>query len=77
MRSAATTYQTIRSKNTGDFQSINDSLMGREKEAHEAALEVLKIDPEYSLKNLAKILPMKNQNKLKRGSEALRKAGLK
>ncbi len=30
------------------------SLMGREKDANEAALEVLKIDPEFSLKNVAK-----------------------
>jgi adenylate cyclase len=53
------------------------SLMGREKEAHEAALEVLKIDPEFSLKKLAKALPSKNQDRLKRYIEALRKAGLK
>lgn len=53
------------------------SLMGREKDAHEAALEVLKIDPEFSLRNLAKASPMKNQDELKRYIEALRKAGLK
>ena len=53
------------------------SLMGREKEAHEAALEVLKIDPEFSLKKLAKTMPFKNQDRLKRSIEALRKAGLK
>ena len=53
------------------------SLMGREKDAHEAALEVLKIDPEFSLRNVAKGFPMKNQDELKRFIEALRKAGLK
>ncbi len=53
------------------------NLMGREKEAHEAALELLKIDPEFSLKNFAKTLPMKNQDKKERVIEALRKAGLK
>ena len=53
------------------------SYMGREKEAHEAALEVLKIDPEFSLKNLAKTLPIKNPDRLKRYIERLRKAGLK
>jgi len=53
------------------------SLMGREKEAHEAALAVLKIDPEFSLKKFAKAAPLKNQNELKRYIEALRKAGLK
>lgn len=53
------------------------SLMGREKDAHEAALEVLKIDPELSLKKLAKVVPMKNQDELKRYIGAMRKAGLK
>ena len=53
------------------------SLMGREKEAHEAALELLEIDPEFSLKYLAKTLPSKNQDGPKRYIEALRKAGLK
>jgi len=53
------------------------SLMGREKDAHEAALEVLKIDPEFSLRKLTKASPMKNQDELKRYTEALRKAGLK
>jgi len=53
------------------------SLMGREKDAHEATLEVLKIDPELSLGNFTKTLPMKNQDELKRFIEALRKAGLK
>jgi len=53
------------------------SLMGREKDAHEVALEVLKIDPEFSLRNVAKGFPMKNQDELERFIEALRKAGLK
>jgi adenylate cyclase len=53
------------------------SLMGREKEAHESALEVLKIDPEFSLKKFAKTIPFKNQDRVKRVIEALRKAGLK
>ena len=53
------------------------SLMGREKESHEAALEVLKIDPEFSLKKFAKTVPSKDQDRLKRYIEALRKAGLK
>ena len=53
------------------------SYMGREKEAHEAALEVLKIDPEFSPKKSVKTLPIKNQDKLKRYIEALHKAGLK
>jgi adenylate cyclase len=54
--------------------TVTYSLMGREKEAHEAALELLKIDPEFSLKNLGKTFPAKN---IKIYIEALRKAGLK
>ena len=51
--------------------------MGREKDAHEAALAVLKIDPEFSLKKFEKVAPLKNQDELKRYIEALRNAGLK
>ena len=51
--------------------------MGREKEAHKAGLEVLKIDPEFSLKKFAKVVPFKNQDRKERYIEALRKAGLK
>ena len=50
--------------------------MGHEKEAHEAALELLKIDPEFSLKKFAKTVSSKNQDRLKRYIEALRKAGI-
>jgi tetratricopeptide (TPR) repeat protein len=57
--------------------TVTYSYMGREKEAHEAALELLEIDPEFSLKNFAKTFPSKNPDKLKRYIEALRKAGLK
>ena len=53
------------------------SLMGSEKDAHEAAMEVVKIDPEFSLKNFAKAVPSNHQDKLKGLIEALRKAGLK
>ena len=53
------------------------SLIGRKNDAHEAALAVLKIDPEFSVKNIAKTSPMKNQDELKRFIKALRKAGLK
>jgi tetratricopeptide (TPR) repeat protein len=53
------------------------SYMGRERDAHEAALEVLKIDPEFSPKKSVKTLPSKNPDELKRYIEALRKAGLK
>jgi adenylate cyclase len=52
------------------------SLTGREKEAREAGLEVLKIDPEFSLKDFAKIVPIRNQDELKRYIGAIHKAGL-
>jgi len=52
------------------------SLMGRIREAHEAGLEVLRIHPEFSLKEFAKVAPLKNQDQLKLLIEALRKARL-
>jgi hypothetical protein len=51
--------------------------MGREKEARQAAMEVLKIDPEFSLKNFERVSSFKNQDKKERYFQALRKAGLK
>ena len=51
--------------------------LGREKEAHTEAAEVLKVDPEFSLERYAKILPYKNKADTDRYVDALRKAGLK
>ena len=53
------------------------SILGSEQDARAEAAEVLKIDPKFSLKKFAKIIPSKNQDGLKRYIEALRKAGLK
>jgi TolB-like protein/class 3 adenylate cyclase/Flp pilus assembly protein TadD len=53
------------------------SIMGREKEARVEASEVLRIDPNYSLRNVEKTLPHKNRAHVKRFIEAARKAGLK
>ena len=52
------------------------SILGYEKEAKSAALEVLNLDPNFSLEQL-KTLPYKNQAKKERYINALRKAGLK
>jgi len=52
------------------------SFAGLEKEAYQAGLEVLRIDPEFSIKEFAKTDPTKNTDVLKRSIEALRKAGL-
>jgi adenylate cyclase len=53
------------------------SMMGREKEAHAEAAQVLKINPKFSLDYWAKVLPYKDQSVTDRLVAALRKAGLK
>lgn len=53
------------------------SMMGREKEAHAEAEEVLRLNPKFSLEGYAKTLPLKNQVQIDRLIEALSKAGLK
>ena len=50
--------------------------MGREEEARAEAMEILKIDPKFSLAYLEKRLPYKNQEDLKLVIDSLRKAGL-
>jgi adenylate cyclase len=51
--------------------------MGREKEARAEAAEALRIDPKFSVDNLAKGLSHKDQSVNDRTVDALRKAGLK
>lgn len=52
-------------------------MMGREKEAHAEAAEVLRIDPTFSLESFAKRAPYKDQKLIDANMAALRKAGLK
>jgi Tfp pilus assembly protein PilF len=52
-------------------------LAGREEEAREAAKELLKINPAFSLERLAQTTPHKDRAVADRFIEALRKAGLK
>ncbi len=52
-------------------------MMDREKEARAEADEVLRINPKFSLDYFAKILPYKDQSKIDKYIDALRKAGLK
>jgi len=52
-------------------------LAGREKEAQAAAVEVLKINPTFSLEQYAGILPYRDTSQIQRTVDALRKAGLK
>ena len=53
-------------------------MAGNEAKAREAAAEVLRIDPNFSLERFAKTTPWKNQDDLTNGLiEPLRKAGLK
>jgi hypothetical protein len=52
-------------------------MMGREKEAHAEATEVLRINPKFSLDSLAKTLAYKDQSQNDKVVNALQKAGLK
>ena len=52
------------------------ALMGREKEAHAEAAEVLRIDPAFSVESWSRRLPLKDQKAIEFGSTAARKAGL-
>jgi len=51
-------------------------VLGREKDAKSAGLEVLKIDPTFSIKRFTKTVPLKSSAELNRFAEALRIAGL-
>jgi len=53
------------------------SMAGRETEAHAQAKEVLRINPNFSVGLLSKIVPYKNKADKDRVMDALRKAGLK
>ena len=52
-------------------------MMGREEEARATAIEVMKINPKFSLEWYAKTIYFKNQNDIDKTIDALRKAGLK
>jgi len=52
-------------------------LAGREGEARTAAVEVLKIDPTFSLEQFARGLPFRDKSFINRSVNAWRKAGLK
>ena len=55
---------------------VSYSLSNRLKEAHEAAEEVLRIDPNFSVEYFKKMLPYKHQGNVDEIIEALCKAGL-
>lgn len=52
-------------------------LAGKEAEGRAEALEILRINPNFSLERFAESIPLKNQTDIDREVEALRKAGLK
>ena len=52
------------------------SLSNRTEEAHKAAEEVLRINPDFSLEYYEKTIPYKRQETVDKFAEALRKAGL-
>jgi tetratricopeptide (TPR) repeat protein len=53
------------------------SKAGRYGEARAAATEVLKINPKFSVEQHARTIPYKDQSRIDRTIDALRKAGLK
>ena len=53
------------------------SELGREEEARAEAAEVLRINPNFSLEVWRQAVPVKDQERLERFLDALRKAGLK
>jgi adenylate cyclase len=55
---------------------VSYSLSDRLNEAHEAAEEVLRIDPNFSIERLSKALPYKHQETVDKIIYALRKGGL-
>jgi tetratricopeptide (TPR) repeat protein len=52
-------------------------LAGREEEGRAAAVEVLKINPTFSLEQFAKALPVRDMSQIHSAIDILRKAGLK
>jgi len=52
-------------------------LAGREEEARAAAVEVVKINPTFSVDQFARTLPHRDTSEIHRTIDALRKAGLK
>ena len=52
-------------------------MAGHEDEGRKQALEVLRLNPEFSLEYFAKTMPYKNQADTERNIEVLGKAGLK
>ena len=58
--------------------TVSYGALGREQEALEAAEEVLRIDPEFSIERYSISINMmfKDQNNKKQSIDALRKAGL-
>ncbi len=57
--------------------TVSYLLSEREKEARAQAVEILNIDPSFSLEYFAKILPFKDHKETERALDALHKAGLK
>ena len=56
--------------------AVTYGLLDREAEAREAAAEVLRIDPDFSIEYFAKTSVIKDPADIKRLISALRKAGL-
>ena len=56
--------------------TVNYIFLGRDKEAHEMATEILRIDPKFSIEKYAKVLGVEDKETLNSIIDALREAGL-
>ncbi len=79
---AIETYQMCIKVEPGDFNAriglaATYGLLGREQEAYEAGLEVLKLDPDFSVEEFCKSSWLKNPAETENYRIGLRKSGLK
>jgi adenylate cyclase len=79
---AASAYKKVLQQLPDNFLAhlglvVTYSMMGREQEARAEAAEVLRLNPNFSVDNYSRVLPFKDQARIDRFTDALRKAGLK
>ena len=79
---AINTLQKVLTRNPEDFYArigltASYIMAGQEEEGRKQAVEVLRLNPEFSIEYFAKTMPYSNQADTERDIEVLRKAGLK
>jgi adenylate cyclase len=79
---ALAAYEQVLQRYPDDIRSligsaITYSLLGREKEAHAQAAQILRMEPKFHVESFAKTLPFKNKADAELILDSLYKAGLK